>query len=439
MAIPSTAGPDHSLQLGLLNAFQPLPFLSDLPKMVSDCKVTVTIPVKNEAQRLPQTLAALCHQIDLQGQPFGHRDYEVIVLANNCTDRSAEIVRGFGREHPTFQLHLVEADLPRKHACVGHARKWLMDEACRRQHSVGNLSAIIASTDGDTVVAPTWIAATLQEIRRGADAVGGRIQTDHSERAKLDGFTRACYLRQVAYGLLRLELESFLDPDPADPFPRHYYHNGASFAVTARVYLQAGGMPAVATSEDIALYHALLRAGANIRHSPLVQVHTSVRLAGRAVLGMADQLSAWHNLKDTGRAQFVEPVEAASVRLSCHRRLRLLLSKQGRRGGRKAGFPLRLLAAQLAVNLDWLTAQLEKQMPLGWLFHEVEAEQARLGDWRRRWPAVPIQQAVSDLRIRNAFLRHARAELQTAAWCGPGNLIQRPFSGRLAVCSGKLA
>ena len=420
MATPSPVGLGRSGLPSSLNACQPLPFPFHLSKIGSDCQVTVTIPVKNEAQRLPKTLAALWRQIDLQGRPFSHRSYEVIVLANNCTDRSAEIVRRFGRQHPDFQLHLVEMDLPNEHACVGHARKLLMDEACHRQHSGGSPSAIIASTDGDTVVAPTWIVATLQEINGGADAVGGRINTDRWERARLDGFTRACYLRRVAYGLLRLELESFLDPDPDDPFPRHYYHNGASFAVTARMYLRAGGMPAVATSEDIALYHALLRAGARIRHSPLVQVDTSVRFAGRAVLGMADQLSAWRDLRKMGQPQLVEPVEAASVRLACHRRLRLLSLNQGRRNQAASGMQLRSLADQLAVNLDWLTAQVEKPMPLGWLFHELEEEQTRLGDWRRRWPAVPIQQAVTELRIRNAFLRQARAGLQIAPLRGPG-------------------
>jgi hypothetical protein len=411
MATPRSVGPGHPALPSRPNPFQPLSFPLHLVKVAPGCEVTVTIPVKNEARRLPKTLAALYRQIDLQGQPLSHRRYEVIVLANNCTDRSAEVVRRFGLQHPSLQLHLVEVDLPGEHACVGHARKLLMDEACRRQHFEGSPSTVIASTDGDTVVAPTWVAATLKEVIGGADAVGGRINTDHLERAKLDGFTRACYLRQVAYGLLRLELESFLDPDAADPFPRHYYHNGASFAVTARMYLRAGGMPAVATSEDIALYHALLRAGAKIRHSPLVQVHTSARLAGRALLGMADQLSAWRNLKKTDGAQLVEPVAASSVRLSCHQQLRLLYRTHGR-SNQQLQVRLEFVADQLAVDLDWLTARVEAQTPLGWLFHEIEEEQIRRGDWRRRWPALPIQQAVTELRIRNAFMRRARAELQ---------------------------
>jgi len=44
---------------------------------------------------------------------------------------------------------------------------------------------------------------------------------------------------------LLAELEGWLDPDPADPLPRHHQHFGASLAVTVDAYRRAGGLPSM--------------------------------------------------------------------------------------------------------------------------------------------------------------------------------------------------
>lgn len=47
-----------------------------------------------------------------------------------------------------------------------------MNEAWRRLSTTSGGSGLIASTDGDTRMGPGWLAATLAEVRAGADAVG---------------------------------------------------------------------------------------------------------------------------------------------------------------------------------------------------------------------------------------------------------------------------
>jgi hypothetical protein len=79
-----------------------------------------------------------------------------------------------------------------------------------RFHLLGRPKGIIASTDGDTFVEPTWLAGILQEIDAGADAVGGRIVADPSERLLLHPSAERTYLRQVAYGFLLAELEHLI-------------------------------------------------------------------------------------------------------------------------------------------------------------------------------------------------------------------------------------
>ncbi len=107
---------------------------------------------------------------------------------------------------------------------------------------------MIASTDGDTRVASNWLAETWDAVDRGADAVGGDIRTDRAGRRALDPHARRSYLRDVRYRRLVDELASRLDPDPADPWPRHHHHTGASLAVTAEAYRRVGGLPPLPSS-----------------------------------------------------------------------------------------------------------------------------------------------------------------------------------------------
>ena len=135
------------------------------------------IPVRNEQTTIETTLRALVEQRDLHGQPLDRRRYEIIVLANNCTDATAALVRRFAARQPTLALDLAEITLPAPIAHVGMARRIAMDQAYRRLIGLGRARGVIASTDGDTRVTPTWIATTLDAIHQGADAVGGRIVT----------------------------------------------------------------------------------------------------------------------------------------------------------------------------------------------------------------------------------------------------------------------
>ncbi|MBW4474888.1 MAG: glycosyltransferase [Stenomitos rutilans HA7619-LM2] len=371
--------------------FQPLVQCPPSPQ----CEVCVIVPVRNEAEMLESTLAALTHQVDLEGRPFDSSRYEVILLANNCSDNSVEIAHHFAAQHPNLVLHIVEEELPSSKAHIGWVRKQLMDEACHRLKFLGCNRGVIASTDGDTRVASNWIAATQHEIACGVDAVGGRIITDRGDRATLEPYARACHLREVGYRFLVAELEAYLDPDSFDRLPRHFQHYGASLAVTAEIYEQAGGMPAVRTSEDVALYCALMRVNARFRHSPLVRVATSARSIGRAQSGLADQLSKWNDMGQQQQAFLVEPAGAIATRFQAHHELRQRWLD---------GYPLTfkeiaLLANRLGVDGDWLVYELTQHASLEGLFEAIKQQQNQEGIWQQRWVSVRIEQAISDLRL----------------------------------------
>ncbi|MBF9223205.1 glycosyltransferase [Hymenobacter ruricola] len=335
-----------------------------LPPPCPGLCTSVIIPAKNEATNLPATLAALAAQVDFSGQLLPAGSFEVIVLANNCTDKTAAAVRRQAQRFPHLALHVAELCLPAAKAHVGRARRLLMDEACARLEQVGRRHGVIASTDADTRVAPTWLAAIQAEIAAGADAVGGRIFTEMSGPALLP--LRRIQAADAAYRLLCARLEDLIDPAPADPWPRHHQHFGASLALTARAYRQAGGLPEVRFLEDEALCQALRRHDLKLRHSPNVHVLTSARRQGRVEVGLSWQLREWLHMSRQHREPRVDnPVQLAR---SWQLRRQLHAYWHGRLGAdadallTRLGLPKTLLmkqvrqAATFGVLWEWVVA-----------------------------------------------------------------------------------
>ena len=173
-----------------------------------ECEVCVIVPVRDEAELIDGCLNALYHQVDFNGQPLDYKRYEVIVFANNCEDDTAAIPQGsgfrqharrFAEQHSDFRLHIVEKKLPPHEAYIGRVRQMLMDEAYYRFSQLACKHGVIASIDGDSQVSPTWITATLLEIARGADAVGGRIIADSVSCEALSPHIKSRYLRTDEY------------------------------------------------------------------------------------------------------------------------------------------------------------------------------------------------------------------------------------------------
>lgn len=399
---------------------EPLVLTPPLP----NCEVCVIIPIRDEAQTLAATLHALANQIDLNGKGLERDRYEIILLVNNCRDQSAAIARKFASQHPSLALHVVEITLPAPEAHVGKARRLLMDEAYRRLMLLRS-RGIIVSTDGDTRVSPTWIAATLQAMAQGAEVVGGRILMDPRDRAALDPETRWAHLREVSYRHLMAELETYLDPNPSDPWPRHYQHWGGSLAVTAEIYERAGRLPVVRSLEDIAFYRALVRVDARIRHSPAVQVVTSGRQTGRSETGLASQLRVWREMGSQQQPCWVESAAAIETRFRSRQQLRqlwqrlriksqlsngeplnsLVLGSQPLEGDHSFQAEVSSLSAQLGVPKGWLLDQLAGSTYFGQLLEQVETCQQQAGTGVQNWPKVETQQAIHDLRLRLASLR----------------------------------
>ncbi len=284
----------------------------------------VIIPARNEEDLLPSALRALAEQKTLSGAPLSHELYEIVLLINNTTDHSRQVAESFRHLYPTLQLHVAERNFSKSKAHVGHARRLLMDEACRRLETAGASSAAILSTDADSQVAPNWVVRNQAELEAGADAVGGRVLIPPCEKDLLDAATRDLYRYDHLYRRLVSWIEDRFDPQAHDSWPRHHQHFGASLAVKPEVYRAVGRLPPRRCLEDLAFYDALVRHDVRLRHSNKVIVSTSARLVGRARAGLSTQLSEWAK---RGKNTLRMPVESGAFlehMFASRRHLRLL-------------------------------------------------------------------------------------------------------------------
>ena len=276
----------------------------------------LSIPARDETSRLPDCLNALAAQ---QGGVLAGT--AVLLLANNCRDDTAGLARRLAPGLP-FPLLVVEAVLPPDRAHAGGARAAAMDAAAALLGEAPE--GVLLSTDADARPEPGWLAANLAELAAGADAVAGAVLPDPLEVASLPPALRRREAAEVCYAALLDALAARLDPIAHDPAPAHGTHSGASIALRLPAYRAVGGVPLVPRGEDRALFRALDRIDARIRHSGAARVLVSCRLDGRAGGGMAETLR--HRLADPEAPvdDRLEPARDAWRRFRVRRALRRL-------------------------------------------------------------------------------------------------------------------
>ncbi len=143
--------------------------------------VSVVIPVRNEARRLPECLDALLRQ-------HGAPSFEVLVVENGSGDATKEVAS----RHPIRARVLTES-LPGPYAARNAGIRAAEGE-------------VIALTDADCVPTSNWLCEGLTTLAAGADLVGGAIRQRSSDRPNMwERYDRATYLRQEEF----IDNESF--------------------------------------------------------------------------------------------------------------------------------------------------------------------------------------------------------------------------------------
>ncbi len=351
--------------------------------------VVIAVPARDEADHLPACLDALTRQRDAGG-------YTVLVLVNNSTDAGSAIARRFAA---TSAIGIIVQDivLHDAEASAGGARRVAMHMAAARAGEAG----VVMTTDADGQVAAEWVAANLRALDAGADAVAGRALIDPMGEALIPQALRDADARECGYAALLDELAACIDPDPADPWPRHDEHSGASIAVTVDAFRRAGGIPALPMAEDRAFFRKLRRIDARIRHAPEVQVVVSGRIEGRAAGGMADTIRRRMVCPDVYLDDRLEAAQDAAARARLRRRARQLWADPERTELAADGLADALRLPRLMVRHTLSSPR------FGAAWDDLECASPRLR--RRRVPAAAVVQQTAIARNLLAALP-ARAE-----------------------------
>ena len=347
-------------------------------------RAIIAIPAHDEAARLPACLGAL----GAQHQLGGYGETAVLVLANNCSDDTAGIARSLAPTLP-FRLLVQECRLPPALAHAGGARRTAMEAAA----ALAGPRTTLLCTDADARPEPGWLAANLAGLAAGADAVAGTIRLDPAEAALLPPTLRRREALEASYAARLEALAALLDPLAHDPWPRHGTHSGASIALTLDAYRAIGGVPAVPVGEDRALFAALARLDARIRHCPAARVVVSCRLDGRAAGGMAETMRRRLDDPEAPLDARLEAAVPALLRLRCRRLLRRLRSGEA---------PLRgtgWLAMALGIMPQALRAALEAP-GFGLAWDALEAAAPLLRRRPLRPAALPQEIARAEAMLR---------------------------------------
>jgi hypothetical protein len=203
-------------------------------------RVSVLLPVRNEARRVQPTLQSLLAQ-------RGLTDVEFLILDDGSTDDTAAVVAAaVGSDARVRVIHGGDSPLPE--GWLG--KPW----ACHRlaQHADGS---VLVFLDADVVLAPTAIASTIQTLRCNGLAL------------------ISPYPRQLAQSLVEritqpIVVWSWIALLPlraveTKPYPSLAAANGQFLCIDARAYAISGGHSSVAgfVVEDVEMLRSLKRHG----------------------------------------------------------------------------------------------------------------------------------------------------------------------------------
>jgi glycosyltransferase involved in cell wall biosynthesis len=219
--------------------------------------VGVVIPAHNEEDLLPSCLAAVRRAARMLGSAPVH----LVVVADACDDRTAELARGGAAE-------VVEV----RAWSVGVAREAGVREVLRRTRHLDPSAVWLAMTDADTLVPPSWLRQQVGYADAGWDAVVGTV-------------TVADWAQQPA------EVPPLFRKLYGAGQETHQHVHGANLGVSAQAYLAAGGFSPSPTAEDHALVESLSAAGRRILRTTRMPVVTSARRHARAPRGFSHLLS----------------------------------------------------------------------------------------------------------------------------------------------------
>ncbi|WP_101259550.1 glycosyltransferase family A protein [Labilibaculum filiforme] len=213
--------------------------------------IIVTIPCFNEPDLLP-SLEALwnCERPDGEVEVIvivnsGEVVSEVILAQNEKTIVAAMAWMTTHQDEKLKFYLIHQANLPKKFAGVGLARKIAMDEAVSRFNKIDKPNGIITGFDADSGCDTNYFVELEKLFKKHPKANGANIFYEHP----LEGsdFKQPIYDAIAQY---ELYLRYYMLAMRFAGHPHAYHTVGSSFAVSANAYIKQGGMNRRQAGED---------------------------------------------------------------------------------------------------------------------------------------------------------------------------------------------
>ncbi len=280
-----------------------------LPLPSEKVKLSVVVPVYNEAAVIRKCLEALNRQTNL--------NFEAIFVDNRCTDKSVEIINEFAKNEAKYKIYVIFEEK----AGPGNARRAGMDQAAIRQSQNSGIK-YIAGTDGDSIPCETWVDDIHNGFTRGNfDLIAGDveyfwdIQKNEHEKLRFYDFMRAITSK---IGRPRVR--------------------GLNFAIKSEVYMRVGGVVQpytddgkIKTGEEGSLIQGVENSGGKIGHISSVVKGDPRRLILNIKEGKNAGLSLFNNSEMTnarsGEGNNLDGVTSEDVDLFIERRLKGIFRK----------------------------------------------------------------------------------------------------------------
>lgn len=244
------------------------------------------IPAHNAQETIARQLEALTRQVQ-------HPPFEVIVVANRCSDDTVEVSRSYAGR---LNIHVLEAN---ETPSAAYARN------VGARHASGEFFLFC---DADDEVQPEWVGAMVEPLAAGrADFVGGAIELDCSQLPRWIYHWR--YADRVRDGI-------FVDRQPLPILMT------ASLGVLKSAFSSVGGFDESfpgAAGEDVRFVRSLFRVGQRLGPAPRAKVLYAPRTRFSTALAQA---RAYHSARRANADIDGEPWMPSSLFTNVVRALR---------------------------------------------------------------------------------------------------------------------